>query len=347
MNREQSISCGLIASALLVRTVMADDQIETNSLNHIRFVPWAAFGIKARFQNPGNLLLSPSGRTTPNGNPYNYNDGYVLTDVSGNAGGRTWYWGYDSSSQISGNTILMHRSAASGNIPSADSTDLSNPGLGGELIYDRELGSRGKMRYGIESALNYLNISVQASGSGVGDIIQTTDAYPFASGTTPPSAPYQGAFNGPGFLIGASPGSSSSTVLAGAATITTAQTLKADIWGIKLGPYLDFPVDERVELSLSGGLSLALLNTSASWTETVNMTGSEPLSASGSGHDVGLLWGGYVGANLSWQLSKHWDVEAGGQYQYLGVYRHSFGGSDVELNFTRSIFVTFGVSYSF
>jgi hypothetical protein len=347
MNREHSISFGLIASALLVPTVVAEGQVETNSLNHIRFVPRAALGITARFRNVGYLTLSPTGRTTPNGNAYNYNDGYLLTDVSGNAGGQTWYWGYDSSSQVSGNTILMNQTAVSGNVSSSGGSDLSNPGWGGELIYDRELGARGQMHYGIESALNYTSLSLRANGSGTGDLIQTTNAFSFSSGVTLPAPPYQGTFNGPGVLIGSSPASSSSSVLSGAANIITTQKLDADLWGMRLGPYLDFPVDERIELSLSGGLALALLNASASWTETVNMTGSGPLSASGGGRDLGFLWGGYLGADVSWQLSKHWDAEAGAQYQYLGVYRHTFGGSDMELSLTKSIFVSLGISYSF
>ena len=346
MNREYSTSLGLLASAILAPTVVAEGQMETNSLNHFRFVPWAAFGIKARFQNPGTLPLSP-GQTTPDGNAYNYSDGYVLTDVSGNAGGRTWNWGYNNSSQISGNTILMHQTTASGSVASSSSSDLSNPGWGGELIYDRELGARGQMRYGVESSLNYLNLSLNAGSAGTGDIVQKTDAYAFASGTTPPTAPYQGTFNGPGFLIGSSPVSSSTTVLPGAATIMTSQKLDAEVWGMRLGPYLEFPVDERLDLSFSAGLAGALLNASVSWTETVNMGGSGPLTASGGGRDLSVLGGAYAAMNLSWQLSKHWDVEAGGQYQYLGVYRHSFGGSDVELNFTKSIFVTLGISYSF
>ncbi len=347
MNREYSIYMSLVASALLVPGVGAEDQIETNSLNQIRFVPWTGFGITARFRNAGNLSLNPVGRTTPDGNAYNYSDGYVLTDVSGNAGGQTWYWGYDNSSQISGNTIQMHQTAVSGDVSSSDTTDLSNPGWGGELIYDRELGSRGKMHYGIESAVDYTSLSLHASGYGTGDIIQKTDAYAFASGTTPPSAPYQGTFNGPGFLIGSLPASSSSTVMAGAANIITSQKLDADVWGMRLGPYLNLPVDERVKLSFSGGLVLALLNAKVSWTETVNINGGGTLSASGGGSDLGLLWGAYLGANLSWQLSRCWGAEAGVQYQYLGVYRHSFSGSEVELDFSKSIFISLGISYSF
>ena len=116
MNNEHPISLGLIASALLVPAMMAEGQTETNSLNHIRFVPRAAFRITAKFMNAGVLSLDPAGRRTPDGSAYNYGDGYVLTDVSGNQGGQTWNWGYDSSSQISGNTILMHQSTASQNI---------------------------------------------------------------------------------------------------------------------------------------------------------------------------------------------------------------------------------------
>ena len=188
MNHEHPIFLGLMATALLFPAMWAEGQTETNSLNHIRFVPQAAFGISARFKNAGNMSLGSGGRITPDGNAYNYGDGYVLTDASGNRGGQTWNWGYDSSSQISGNTILMHQTTVSENISSSAGADLSSPGWGGELIYDREFGSHGNLRYGLESAISYLNLSLQTSGSGVGDITQTTDAYPFAP--APPRRPH-------------------------------------------------------------------------------------------------------------------------------------------------------------
>lgn len=114
-----------------------------------------------------------------------------------------------------------------------------------------------------------------------------------------------------------------------------------------MGPYLVLPLQERVELFLSGGVSLALLNASASWTEVATFGSGGSTSGSGSGSNVGFLWGGYVGLNMSWEVSKHLSVDAGAQYQNLGIYQQRLGGMAVELNLRKSVFVTLGISYSF
>ncbi len=269
----------------------------------------------------------------------------MLTDVSGNAGGQTWNWGYDSSGQVSGNTILMHRTTPPPGTTTEAGTDLPDASLGFELAYDRELGSYKQFRYGIEGAVNYMNISLHANSYIAGNVTRTTDAYSFASGATPPTAPYQGTFNGPGFLIGSSPVSTTSS--SDTAMITGSQQLDADVWGVRAGPYLELPLDERVDLFLSGGLSLALLNTSASWTEAVAFGSGGSASGSGNGSDTSVLWGGYLSANMSWELSKQLNVDVGVQYQYLGVYQKTLGGMSAELDLSQSIFVTLGMSYSF
>ena len=335
----------LAFSALCMPAAPVFGQSETNSLNHFHFNSRAAFNITARFKQSGSIALSPNGRTTPNGNAYNYDDGYVLTDVSGNQGGQTWNWGYDGSSQISGGTVQMHQNTVAQNVSSSASSDLPDPGLGGEVSYDREFGSWHGFHYGLESAISYMSVSVKATGSGSGDLTQTTDSYALGSGT-PPSAPYQGTFNGPGFLIGASPASSSTTTTAGAATIVNHQEISADVWGLRIGPYLELPVEEGVDLSLSVGLSMAVLDATESWSETVNISGNS-LSASGGGSNMSLQYGGYAAANLSWRLSRHWEIDAGLQYQYLNTYEHSFGATEVQLDLRKSIFVLWGVSYSF
>jgi hypothetical protein len=314
-------------------------------LNRFRLNAQAAFNISGGFTGAGPLVLNPGNQPTPNGNPYNYNDGYVLTDVSGNAGGQTWNWGYDSPSQVSGNTILMHRATSVAGVNTDTSQNSDNPSFGFELIYDRELGSYQELHFGMEAAANYLNVSLHADHPGSASITQTTDAYSFAPGATPPGAPYQGTFNGPGFLLSSSPVSSVSA--AGASALADHQELDADVWGFRLGPYLDYPLIERLRLSMSAGLTTAVLSVSGSWRETAAISGRIIAIGAGSGNDTSLQWGGYAGLSASWQLSGCWSAEAGFQFQSLDDYRHTLGGRAAELNLSESYIITWGINYSF
>src|SRR5688572_15733902 len=118
------------------------------------------FNISGKFKGIGDGLFAtppvnprrtPPQAGRPNGDPYNYENGYLLTDISGNFGGETTYWGYDdSASQISGNTILLSRSIANSSVSGKD--ESAAPTYGGELVYNPHLGEHGRKRYGIEIA---------------------------------------------------------------------------------------------------------------------------------------------------------------------------------------------------
>src|SRR6185436_7145750 len=102
--------------------------------------------------------------------PYNYDDGYVLTDSSGNAGGQTWYWGYDNSAgQISdgttfpANTILLSRATTDGSFASPEMD--GDPQVGVEITYNRHLFSRQRINFGLEFGGNYLNIGIHDRSS--------------------------------------------------------------------------------------------------------------------------------------------------------------------------------------
>jgi YD repeat-containing protein len=314
-----------------------------------RFSLNARFGlnISAKFMGMSGISLTPPPRTTPDGSQYNYDDGYVLTDISGNAGGQTWNWGYDQSGQISGNTILMHRSTVSAAAPSATGVGGGDPQSGFEFVYDRELGNRDKLHFGLEAAVNYMSLSLKDTSTFSGDVSRLTDAYPFTPGTTPPPAPYQGSFAGPGFVLGATPMSSITTPITGGATIVDQRNYDADVWGFRLGPYAEYPLSEKIDLWFSGGLAVGVVDGSASWNETASIAGGNTLVGSGGGSDLGLLWGAYLSANVSWQLSEHWSAEGGLQYQYLGTYEHNFGGQAMQLDLSKSVFITIGLGYSF
>lgn len=324
---------------------------QTDQLNRFGFDARFGYNIRARFKDLGRVSLAPNTRTTPDGDSYNYNDGYVLQDVSGNFGGQTWYWGYDGPGQISGDTVLMHRTTPAGNSAPPFGVEKGDANPGAEFTYNRELGRRedGKLSYGIEVAANYLNVDLDDRSSFAAGTMRTTDAYSFTPGTTPPLTPppYQGSFNGPGFAVGGTPTSSSTVPLSGGAMVKGYRQFEADVWGFRLGPYADIPLVTNLDLSLSAGAAVGLVSASASWNETIFIGGSQAATSRGSGHDLDVVWGGYASAKLACHLSQRWRVEAGVQFQSLGVYDKALGGRKVELDLSRSVFGVVGASYSF
>src|SRR5438128_12305688 len=122
--------------------------------NRLTFSSRFGFNISARFKGVNNLPAPAStARKTPQGDPYNYDDGYVLIDNSGNFGGQTWYWGYDDSSrQVSGNNIVMSRSSISG---SSSARLDDEPSYGAELVFRHLLSTRDKLSLGVEMSANY------------------------------------------------------------------------------------------------------------------------------------------------------------------------------------------------
>jgi hypothetical protein len=323
-----------------------------------RFTLSLRFGldIDTKFKGIGGSLNPsaniPINRKTPRGDNYNYDNGYVLTDISGNAGNQSWYWGYDNSSQVNtiANTISFNRNTATPSSSSASgSADAGNTGF--ELAYDRQLGVKAdwhNMRYGLELAVNFMPVCVNSSSTFGANVSQQTDVYGYTTGTTPPSAPYQGSYGGPGFVINV-PRISTTTAVIPDASVFSQDHFDANLWGIRLGPYVEFPFGKKDQftLSLSAGLAVGLLDANDSWKQTVTIPGNPTVISSGGGSDFNLLWGGYVGLDADYQLGEHWGISGGVQFQDLGNYSHSFGGREVDLDLSRSLFFLVGVSYSF
>jgi hypothetical protein len=295
--------------------------------------------------NPG----TPGGsQITPNGDLYNYSDGYVLTDSTGNALGLTTYWGYDNASQYNAgaDTIAFHNTTTPG-VQSGN----SRPYPGVELTYDRQFGDKegwNGIHYGLEGAINFLRISFNDNNSYGATVTTVTTLYQLP-GTTPPSAPFQGTFNGsPGgySLLGATPISSSTAVIPGA-TLQAQDKFDGDLWGFRLGPYMDFPLTDNFSLHLSAGLALGLLYDQVSWQESLTVPGSGTTTSSGDGDNFHVLWGGYISLDASYQFSDRWGIEGGVQFEDLGKYTHNFGGREADLDLRRSLFLQVGISYNF
>ena len=243
MNKNQKIWLLPMAGSLLIAAASpGQDQpaylerpVPLDSTNRLTGSIRFGLNITGKFLNPGGSFNSHS----PGGKGgQNYDDGYVRKDSSGNAGGQTWNWGYDKAGQVNAsqpNSIDMHRVTAPG-LPGENSSDT--PSIGAEVTYDYLLGVKEDwhhLRYGVELAVNYMPFNFSTGGTYNTSLATRTDTYAYTSGTTPPGAPYGGSFGGPGFLLGATPVDSITTLVPGA-VMRVKENFDANLWGFRLGP---------------------------------------------------------------------------------------------------------------
>jgi len=355
-----------VSGALLFATaVSAEQDLQTylNSTNRVTLSLRFGLNINGRFKGgagPLSAFAMPAagGRRTPNGDAYNYDNGYVLTDISGNAGGQTWYWGYDNSSQVNPgtHTIAFDRTSLTSLPAAAGEAKDDSSRLGAELAYNYEIGVKENwhhLRYGLELAVNWLPFEMNQHGLYNATFTKFSDTYSYTPGTTPPSydvpseLPYQGSFGGPNFVINVPPVGSASTLVPGG-NFLVQQQFDANLWGFRVGPYLEMPLSKRWSLRLSGGLAVGLLDGDASWRDKLTSPdGATSITRHGGGSDTELLWGYYVGLQAAYQFNNRWGLEAGVQFQDLGLYNHNFGGTSVELDLSKSVFLHAGVSFNF
>jgi hypothetical protein len=322
--------------------------ISTTLKNNVASMPVGHFVPGHGFQqaNPGPATGGGVNRT--------YEDGYVWVDNNNNSHlGQplTWYWGYDSSSQASRpGYILMHSSTATA--PAPTSRDLDDPQSGFELNYQRQLFTQKRWRGGLETAFGYLPVSLHDSAPQSANVMRIEDAFALPLNNGVPITPLppnlqQGTYEGPGDLLGDSPQRTIS-VVPNAASLIGQRAFSADIFGFRLGPYFEFPLSDRVTVTLNGGFALASVNSDFSFQETAlitGVTGSDTRRGSGSHSD--WLAGGYVGLTAAVDLGKKWGAFAGAQFQSVGRYTHSLESKQAVLDLTQSIFVNIGLSYSF
>jgi hypothetical protein len=276
-----------------------------------------------------------------------YNDGYVVTASPPNTSPNpnyTTYWGYDSAEQLVGSPgaysgVAFINPGAAGISSDASGGDKPCPGV--ELTYDRQLLQKDDwhdLRFGVEAAVNYTRISLNNNSSFAG--ANAIDIYNF-----PIAIPQ------PPFTDSGDPGQSALQVPGGnpaSAAFYVQDHFDANLFGFRLGPYVELPLGDKEQftLSLSGGLAAGLIDASESWKQTVTF-GNNVVNSSGGGSNLDALWGFYAGAQANYQFNDHWGIAGGVQFQDLGKYDHSFSGREVQLDLSRSVFVLVGVSYSF
>jgi opacity protein-like surface antigen len=280
----------------------------------------------------------------------------VGTDIDGNDHGpgfqnTTWYWGYASSGSAQGNSMVLSSSSSPATGVSKDNSN--DPQNGVEITYDHEFFRKNKWRFGLESAFGYTRISISDSRTLTAFVNRITDTFTIPGGVIVPPPGYHGTFEGPGAVIGADPSGHTTTMTTQTGdTIVGSRSLDANVFSIRVGPYVEYQLSERFSLLLGGGLYLVVGDSRFQFREQVTIvdpvTGFQSTEThSGSGSQTDFLVGGYVGMNVMYSLTKDVDLFVGAQLQSVGRDVTRSNGKEAILNMGKSVVVSIGASYSF
>jgi len=288
----------------------------------------------------------------------NYDNGYNRVDITGNNHqpgfpDTTWNWGFQGGGAVQGNSIVLQSASSPANAVSKNNDDGVNHGF--ELAYQRELRREEHWRGGLEVAFGFTTLQINDSRVLRNEVNLITDTFAVPGGVEAipgypfgPNDSYSGSYATPGALLDSSldPGQRVRSVVAQAATITGRRQLDADIYLVRLGPYLEFPLNEKFSLFINGGLNIAVGATEFSYTETVAYDSGPRAVRTASGSQTDVLWGGYAGGGLAYAVNADWGVFAGAQFQTAGRSINEQGGKQSVLDMGQTIVVTVGVSRS-
>ncbi|MEW6157296.1 MAG: hypothetical protein AB1813_07675 [Verrucomicrobiota bacterium] len=282
-----------------------------------------------------------------------YDDGFVLSDISGNRGGRTWNWGYLADNQVVGaspnRAIDMHRAGSPRDGRIEDLPD--DPQYGFDLGYGRDffripLGEKSQIKIGFEMGFGSSALSLKGEDTITGSVTRRTDRFNLGS-TVPPLAPYAGTFAGPGPLIDAAGVAQPDTT----ATATSQQLSKLEgvFYGFQIGPFVEIPLPLGLELEVAGGFAAINVDADFSYNEllTISGTGGPPAPRIDKNSESKWITGFYGEAKLSFPIYYATRLYVGGEYQVLDDFSIRAGSKEATIDFGEALAVKAGVTFSF
>ncbi len=305
------------------------------------------FSVSARFSFNVSAKLAYTGSSSSAANPYY--DGFVRPDLSGGAGGRTWYWGYENAGQLAGGGVEMHGVAGAPRSSEAD-TLRDDPQMGFEISYQRQLGefelpSERLMVWGAELAFGKLDIDLKEQSSVSANLVERTDRFSLG-GAVPPLAPYAGTFAGPGTLLDLAPSTTTTASVPVGSTLDA--RLESVVYGFKLGPFLEIPVSDKVSLEVAGGFAAALVDSDWRVSETVTHLGNNRVlqTYSGDNSDAEWVFGFHARGMVLVDFYREMRLFVGMQYQYLQDVEAGGNGKSVTLRLGNGFEAVAGVRIS-
>jgi len=304
---------------------------------HFHIGALVGMNISASFSVNGNFNVNRA--------PGVYDDGYVRTDNTGDPGGRTYYWGYDSPSQLSGTTLTMQSTTSFSAAANAKTDGGPFPGF--EMAYGDNLWYWKHARVGWELGFGLLPIHIANNQPTDATAYQTTYTFdvsnPFGA-PVPGSAsgtPYQGGPSGPGYQIPDQPTSYSSST--NHETINGSHTLDVMLYTFRLGPSFYWDLTDHLGMSLGAGPAVGIVSGDYKFDESIG--GAPPNTGQIGG--TKLVYGGYVNAALMYHVQNKADIFVSAQYMPMSDVTIGGGGREGRLNLGGQLYFTVGVSWPF
>jgi hypothetical protein len=308
-------------------------------------------GLKTEFSGLGTFNRTFPEQPLGGGQNYNYDNGFVRIDSSGNVGGTTWNWGYDDASQFDpagGGSIAY---SLSNSVADARATESGENASGLEAFtyfdmgtatipYLKDMGAT----WGFRGGIHYARVDIGNSAALSSSTFVLTDRFNLG-GVAPPPAPYSGSFVGPGPLISDSP--VRSITPGAAAVVAGARELDVHLTTMSFGSYLEIPVCPHFSVLFEGGVNAAIASGEYDFTSATTIAGVGTVNSAGSDSSTDILPGIYLGLSGIYQINDNWALQASGRFQYLDDFTLGDNGSHAELSFGSTFLLSVGAIYTF
>jgi len=341
----------------------------TATLTHAQWRVSAGYapmiGLKAEFKGFGNFqnpfpvpaLGAPGSFIYPNGS--------VQIDSSGNLGGTTTFWSYNSAAQVDpaafGGLGGMNFTTVAGGLNQAGDVAESNvaAGAGFDLRADLRIGALSFLpsaggrsaSWGFHTGFQYARVDVANTDSLSASLVAVTDSFALPVGglVLLPAAPFTGSFLGPNLNIndGTIPGTATRTLGVSTATISGTRDLEVQMFIARIGSYVDVPITEKIDLMVEGGFLVGVASGSYDWQTTVNVPGVGAQTTSGHSSHNRILPGFYAGLGLTYNITPKFGIMTSARYQYMRQFDLIANGSDASLNFSSAFVLSLAAVWKF
>lgn len=279
--------------------------------------------------------------------------------------GKTNNWRFDSADQVSADSTGIYMTSYS-TVSDGTMVDAkSGPTPGVDIEVSRRVGGR-KIKWGLQAGLGLNDINAKSTGEISASLRSLTDFYSLL-GAAVPTAPYDGPVtrtdvvtNPDGSvttiqtdittLLSELPLDRTDTLTEGGAQINGFWQVKGAYLSARLGPWIEMPINEKIKVRASGGVSGTVIGAFMRFDERFLIPDStEELAASDqTSTDAWGMFGGYVALEGQYWLTERSGFFAGASYEAVsGDVQLRSGERLADMNVDAGAGVRFGFTTRF